>query len=290
MTLTPAMLQQHPITLAFGSGVKAKKTYHQGTKHHMYNRNQLNGYVLSQQGRYPGTWKLKIGGGADTVFLPFQGKEVTSIPLPTTGASFFVTDEMSGCCFCIVKTGNNNRFAIHANTLTGSSREDKRGRAHNWQHDSALADLAALVRNAQMILAPRRSSTIWANLSTLSVPKVITPGLISVAAQLSSVFTAEPNGASGSRPGEDQAIQGLCTCSKPRSSGRSHSAVPWATTARRLRHERCVWMARETTKWPSTRWPITKIMSSDGCKGNRLPWRGPWYDFHEFGCHLGNVG
>ena len=29
-------------------------------------------------------------------------------------------------------------------------------------------------------------------------------------------------------------------------------------------------MARETTKWPSTRWPITKIMSSDGC--NVIGW------------------
>ena len=46
---------------------------------------------------------------------------------------------------------------------------------------------------------------------------------------------------------------------------------PRESTARRLRHERCVWMARETTKWPSTRWPITKIMSSDGCNGNRVP-------------------
>ena len=50
-------------------------------------------------------------------------------------------------------------------------------------------------------------------------------------------------------------------------------------------------MARETTKWRSTRWPITKIMSSDGCNGNRVPLEmGPWYDFREFGCHLGNVG
>ena len=50
-------------------------------------------------------------------------------------------------------------------------------------------------------------------------------------------------------------------------------------------------MARETTKWPSTRWPIPKIMSSDGCNGNRIPLEmGPWYDFREFGCHLGNVG
>ena len=66
---------------------------------------------------------------------------------------------------------------------------------------------------------------------------------------------------------------------------------PRESTARRLRHERCVWMARETTKWPSTRWPITKIMSSDGCNGNRVPLEmGPWYYFREFGCHLGNVG
>ena len=50
-------------------------------------------------------------------------------------------------------------------------------------------------------------------------------------------------------------------------------------------------MARETTKWPATRWPITTIMSSDGCNGNRVPLEmGPWYDFSEFGCHLGNVG
>ena len=48
---------------------------------------------------------------------------------------------------------------------------------------------------------------------------------------------------------------------------------------------------KKTTKWPSTRWPITKIMSSDGCNGNRVPLEmGPWYDFREFGCHLGNVG
>ena len=45
-------------------------------------------------------------------------------------------------------------------------------------------------------------------------------------------------------------------------------------------------MARETTKWPSTRWPITKIMSSDGCNGNRVPLEmGPWYDFRELLMH-----
>ena len=27
------------------------------------------------------------------------------------------------------------------------------------------------------------------------------------------------------------------------------------------------------------------------CNGNRVPLEmGPWYDFREFGCHLGNVG
>ena len=45
------------------------------------------------------------------------------------------------------------------------------------------------------------------------------------------------------------------------------------------------------TEWPSKRGPITKIMPSDGCKGDTVPLAvGKWYDFHEFGCHLGNVG
>ena len=43
---------------------------------------------------------------------------------------------------------------------------------------------------------------------------------------------------------------------------------PRKSTARRKARERYAWMTRETTKWPSTRWPITKIMSSDGCKGD----------------------
>ena len=50
-------------------------------------------------------------------------------------------------------------------------------------------------------------------------------------------------------------------------------------------------MMRKVTEWPSTRWPIPKIMSSDGCKEYTVPLEmGPWYDFHEVGCHLGNVG
>ena len=66
---------------------------------------------------------------------------------------------------------------------------------------------------------------------------------------------------------------------------------PRELTARRKRHERCVWMAGKVTEWPSNRGPITKIMSSDGCNGNRVPLEiGPWCDFREFGCHLGNVG
>ena len=45
------------------------------------------------------------------------------------------------------------------------------------------------------------------------------------------------------------------------------------------------------TEGPSKRWPITKIMPSDGCKGDTIPLAvGKWYDFHEFGWHLGNVG
>jgi hypothetical protein len=36
---------------------------------------------------------------------------------------------------------------------------------------------------------------------------------------------------------------------------------------------------------------ITKIMPSDGCKGGTVTLVvGPWYGFHEFRFHLGNVG
>ncbi len=50
-------------------------------------------------------------------------------------------------------------------------------------------------------------------------------------------------------------------------------------------------MAEHMGKWPSKRGPIIKIMPSDGCKGDGvLLMVDQWYDFHEFGCHLGNVG
>ncbi len=50
-------------------------------------------------------------------------------------------------------------------------------------------------------------------------------------------------------------------------------------------------MTENMGKWPSKRGPISKIMPSDGCKGDTVPLEmGPWYYFHEVGCHLGNVG
>ena len=66
---------------------------------------------------------------------------------------------------------------------------------------------------------------------------------------------------------------------------------PRESTARRKRQERCVWMARKMTEWPSKRGPITKIMPSDGCIGDTVPLAvGKWCDFHEFGWYMGNVG
>ena len=50
-------------------------------------------------------------------------------------------------------------------------------------------------------------------------------------------------------------------------------------------------MAGKVTEWPSKRGPIVKIMLLDGSKGGTAPLAlGLWYDFHEVGCHLGNVG
>ncbi len=50
-------------------------------------------------------------------------------------------------------------------------------------------------------------------------------------------------------------------------------------------------MAGKMTEWPSNSAPITKIMPSDGCEGDAVPLAvGRSYNFHEFGCHLGNLG
>ena len=66
---------------------------------------------------------------------------------------------------------------------------------------------------------------------------------------------------------------------------------PRESTARRKRQERCVWMARKMTEWPSKRGPITKIMPSDGCIGDTVPLAvEKWYDFHKLGWYMGNVG
>ncbi len=49
-------------------------------------------------------------------------------------------------------------------------------------------------------------------------------------------------------------------------------------------------MAENLGKWPSKRGPITKIRSSDGCKGDAVLLAVErWYDFPEFRGYLGNV-
>ena len=50
-------------------------------------------------------------------------------------------------------------------------------------------------------------------------------------------------------------------------------------------------MARKTAIWPSTRRPNFNNMPLEGCTGETVPLAvGRWYDFHEFGWHLGDVG
>ena len=50
-------------------------------------------------------------------------------------------------------------------------------------------------------------------------------------------------------------------------------------------------MVRTMDEWHPKHRPITKIMLPDGVKGDTAPLAlGLWYDFHEVGCHLGNVG
>ncbi len=50
-------------------------------------------------------------------------------------------------------------------------------------------------------------------------------------------------------------------------------------------------MAEKLVKWPPGREQISKIGPSDGCGRDAVFLAVErWYDFHEFGLHLGNVG
>ncbi len=50
-------------------------------------------------------------------------------------------------------------------------------------------------------------------------------------------------------------------------------------------------MVRKLTEWPFKRRPLAKIRPSDGCGREEVPLAvDQWYDFHDFGCHLGIVG
>ncbi len=50
-------------------------------------------------------------------------------------------------------------------------------------------------------------------------------------------------------------------------------------------------MAENMGEWPYKRGPVLKIRPLDGCGGDAVLLAVErWYDFHEFGWHLGNVG
>ena len=50
-------------------------------------------------------------------------------------------------------------------------------------------------------------------------------------------------------------------------------------------------MVENMGKWPSKRGPISKIRPSDGCERDAVTLAVErWYDLHEFGGYLGNVG
>lgn len=66
---------------------------------------------------------------------------------------------------------------------------------------------------------------------------------------------------------------------------------PRETTARRKRRRGVFGWRGKTTEWPSKRMRLTIIRPSDSCKGDPVFLAvDQWYDFHEFGCHLGNDG
>jgi len=66
---------------------------------------------------------------------------------------------------------------------------------------------------------------------------------------------------------------------------------PRESTARKLRHERCVWAARKMTEWPSENGQTAKIRPLHSSGRNEVPLAAESkYHFLGFGTYLGNVG
>lgn len=146
MALTEVTFQRWPLTVAVGNGVKVGRRVHDDT--HLISGGKQHGHELLQTGNYKGMWKVRITPGTGTVFLPFEANKVTSVLVPHLNRTLFLTENLSGCCFCVGRNSQGTLVAFHANALKKSAGRDSTGRFINWQHDDVEAELVRLMRQA----------------------------------------------------------------------------------------------------------------------------------------------
>lgn len=135
-----------------GSGTTHAKT----SSHYRMTANETCGHTVGNSQYGPTVKELTITAGADTIYLPYWQNCISSVVLPTTGPSFFVTDNMSGCCLYLGTTNGGDLVAFHANSQTGSSESEMTGKPASFQSMDALRELDTLASTAKATVGVNR--------------------------------------------------------------------------------------------------------------------------------------
>lgn len=142
-------LQTYGLAVAAADDGAVANTYQASSKHYRITAAQYRGYRLEAGPYGPSTKKLLITAGSDTVYLPFWQNNISSVELPDTGPTLFVTDNMSGCCFYLGQRSDKKLVAFHANSELNSGKADLDGKAANYQHQNTLSALDGLAKIAK---------------------------------------------------------------------------------------------------------------------------------------------
>ena len=110
-------------------------------------------FASSQGAQYqsytPNIYNLDLNAGTDTVFLPYYPDQVASVRLPSSGARFFVTSNLSGCAIYIGINNNNQVVVIHSNSQTGSSKAIMDANRPSYQSGTAAGELDLYAQTAK---------------------------------------------------------------------------------------------------------------------------------------------
>src|SRR4051812_29154159 len=87
-------LKSYGLVVAAGEGGAVSNTYAGTSNHYKVGAAQLRGHKIEAGSYGPASKKLSIIAGSDTVYLPFWQNNISSVELPSSGPTVFVTDNM----------------------------------------------------------------------------------------------------------------------------------------------------------------------------------------------------